>query len=208
MKKHNKVNAIVLAYASCAANIADNIAPDCSSPLIAGFTGRGVLINNTDAPVFTYSGSNPRIITAVTLASGVKVAVVDNTGWSQPFNGSSIQSTDEDGMIKYDKTLVLNIPARGASAAKNIVEPLHKSALGFTAILEMRDRNGDGSFAVVGSKQGLKATPDGVVRNEYENGGCVVATMSCREAEEEVVFFDTDYTTTKTAFEALIAKAY
>ena len=208
MKKHNKVNAIVLAYASCAANIADNIAPDCSSPLIAGFTGRGVLINNTDAPVFTYSGSNPRIITAVTLASGVKVAVVDNTGWPQPFNGSSIQSTDEDGMIKYDKTLVLNIPARGAAAAKNIVEPLHKSALGFTAILEMRDRNGDGSFVVVGSKQGLKATPDGVVRNEYENGGCVVATMSCREAEEEVVFFDTDYTTTKTAFEALIAKAY
>lgn len=208
MKKHNKVNAIVLAYASCAANIADNIAPDCSNPLIAGFTGRGVLINNTDAPVFTYSGSNPRIITAVTLASGVKVAVIDNTGWPQPFNGSSIQSTDEDGMIKYDKTLVLNIPARGAAAAKNIIEPLHKSALGFTAILEMRDRNGDGSFVVVGSKQGLKANPDGVARNEYENGGCVVATMSCREAEEEVVFFDTDYATTKTAFEALIAKAY
>lgn len=211
MNKHinkKKGAVIVMAYASCAANVSGNIAMDCANPIVGGYTGRGVLINVDDLKTMTRDGANPRTISAITIATGSTTIAVDNTAFAQPFNGSTVQSTDENGMVQYTKTFVVNIPLRGSTTSKNIVEPLHKSALGFTAILEMRDRNGDGSFVVVGSKQGLKATPDGVVRNEYENGGCVVATMSCREAEEEVVFFDTDYTTTKTAFEALIAKAY
>ena len=197
-----------MAYTSCAADIAANIAKDCSNPLVAGFTGRGVLINLSDAPSFTISGTNPRIITAITLGAGVKVAVVDNAAITQPFTGTTVQSTDENGMVQYTKTAVINIPLRGATTAKNIVEPLNSSALGFLLILEKKDKVGDGSYVVIGSEQGLKANADGIVRNEYENGGCVVATMSTVENFFEVTFFDTDYATTKAAFEALIAVAY
>lgn len=197
-----------MAYTSCAADIAANIAKDCSNPLVNGFTGRGVLINLSDAPTLTKSLTNPRIITAITLGVGVKVAVVDNAAFSQPFVGTTVQSTDENGMVQYTKTAVVNIPLRGAGVAKTIVEPLHSSALGFLLILEKKDKNGDGSYVVIGSEQGLKANADGIVRNEYENGGCVVATMSTVENFFEVTLFDTDYATTKAAFEALIAVAY
>ena len=46
-----------MAYTSCAADIADNIAQDCASPIVPGYTGRGILINLSDAPTFTVSGT-------------------------------------------------------------------------------------------------------------------------------------------------------
>lgn len=196
-----------MSYASCAADIAANIAKNCSSPIVAGYTGRGVLINLSDNPTLTRSGVNPRIISAITLGSGVKVSVVDNTGYTQPFTGTVVQSNDDNGMVQYQKTVVVNIPLRGAGTAKDIIEPLNLSALGFLLVLEKKDKNGDGSFVVIGSEQGLKANPDGITQDEYANGGAVVATMSTVENFFEVTLFDTDYATTLTAFNALVGKA-
>lgn len=210
MKKHNnkKGSVIVMAYASCAATISDNIAKDCAAPLAGGYTGRGVLIDLADAPTLTRDGSNPRIITAITLGVGKNLAVIDNAFTPQPLNGSNSQSNTDDGMLKHRKTLVLTIPKRGAAASKEIVEPTYQSPLGYLAVLEKKDRNGDGSFEVVGAEQGLVANADGIVRNEYENGGCTIVTMSTNEVNFENVLFATDYETTLAAFEALLAKGY
>ena len=210
MNKHkNKKGAvIVMAYASCAATMADNIAKDCAAPLAGGYTGRGVLIDLADAPTLTRDGSNPRIITAITLGVGKNLAVIDNAFTPQPLNGSNSQSNTDDGMLKHRKTLVLTIPKRGAAASKEIVEPTYQSPLGYLAVLEKKDRNGDGSFEVVGAEQGLVANADGIVRNEYENGGCTIVTMSTNEVNFENVLFATDYETTLAAFEALLAKGY
>ena len=210
MKNHNnkKGSVIVLAYASCAATMADNIAKDCAAPLAGGYTGRGVLIDLADAPTITRDGSNPRIITAITLGVGKSLAVIDNAFTPQPLNGSNSQSNTDDGMLKHRKTLVLTIPKRGAAASKEIVEPTYQSPLGYLAVLEKKDRNGDGSFEVVGAEQGLVANADGIVRNEYENGGCTIVTMSTNEVNFENVLFATDYETTLAAFEALLAKGY
>jgi hypothetical protein len=46
------------------------------------------------------------------------------------------------------------------------------------------------------------------MRNENENGGDIVVTMSCQEQYFETTFFDTDYATTKAAFEALMAQSF
>ena len=197
-----------MSYTSCAGSIAANIAKDCDSPLVGGYTGRAVLINWGDAPTLTQSASNPRIYSAITLGNGVSVCAVDNIAFGQPLTGSTTQSTDEEGFVKYDKTVVVNIPLRGAATAKDIVEPLHSSALGFLLVVEKKDKNGDGSYELIGVEQGLKANADGIVRNEYENGGSSVATMSCRENHFENVLFDTDYDTTKALFETLLGKAY
>jgi hypothetical protein len=188
--------------------MADNIAKDCAAPLAGGYTGRGVLIDLADAPTLTRDGSNPRIITAITLGVGKSLAVIDNAFTPQPLNGSNSQSNTDDGMLKHRKTLVLTIPKRGAAASKEIVEPTYQSPLGYLAVLEKKDRNGDGSFEVVGAEQGLVANADGIVRNEYENGGCTIVTMSTNEVNFENVFFATDYDTTLAAFEALLAKGY
>ena len=196
-----------MAYTSCAATMADNIARACAKPLVGGYTGRGVLIDLADV-TFTVSGTNPRIITAITLAAGKKLSVIDNAFSPQPLTGSNSQSNTDDGMMKHRKTLVLTIPKRGAKASKEIVEPTYQSPLGYVAVLEKKDRNGDGSFELVGYEQGLVANADGIVRNEYENGGATIVTMSTNETNFENVFYDTDYATTLTAFETLITKAY
>lgn len=198
-----------MAYTSCAATIADNIAKDCAKPLAGGYTGRGVLIDLADAaPTFTVSGTNPRIITAITLAAGKKLSVIDNVFSPQPLTGSNSQSNTDDGMMKFRKTLVLSIPKRGAEASKEIVEPTFQSPLGYVAVLEKKDRNGDGSFEIIGYEQGLVANADGIVRNEYENGGCTMVTMSTNEVNFENVLYDTDYANTLSAFETLLTKAY
>lgn len=193
-----------MAYTSCAATMADNIAKDCAKPLSGGYTGRGFLVDLADVSAFTVSGTNPRIITAISLVSGKKVSVIDNAFSPQPLTGSNSQSNTDDGMLKFRKTIVLTIPKRGAKASKELVEPTYQSPLGYLAVLEKKDRNGDGSFEVIGYEQGLVANADGIVRNEYENGGCTIVTMSCNETNFENVLFDTDYATTLAAFNTFL----
>lgn len=197
-----------MAYTSCAATFAANIAKDCATPLTGGYTGRGVLIDLADVTAITRDGSNPRIITAITMKAGSYCCVIDNSFGPQPLTGSQTQSNTDDGMMKFLKTLTAMVPLRGAEASKEIVEPTFQSPLGYLAVLEKRDRSGDGSFEVLGSEQGLKATADGIVRNEYENGGATMVTMTCNETNFENVLFDTDYASTLATFEALITKSY
>ena len=80
--------------------------------------------------------------------------------------------------------------------------------MGYLAVLEKKDRRGDGSFEIVGYCQGLTVNADGIVRNESENGGDIVVTMSCQEQYFEVTLFDTDYNTTKAAYETMMLSAF
>ena len=206
MKKQNKIKTIIL-YTSCAGNLAANIAKDCAHPMVGGYTGRGLLIPLTNTLTFAVDASNPRIITGINMAAGDKLAVIDNV-WPSAFNDSNTQSNANGGRLKYTKTFAFRIPLRGADTSKDIVEPLVDSPLGYLAVLEKKDRVGDGSYEIVGYGQGLTVNPDGIVRNENENDGDIVVTMSCEEQFFEVTLFDTNYTTTKAAFEALMTKSF
>ena len=201
------INAIILAYASCAGNLAANIAKDCAHPMVGGYTGRGLLIPLTNTLTFAVDASNPRIITGITMGVGEKLAVIDNV-WPSAFNESNTQSNADNGRLVYGKTFAFRIPLRGAGVSKDIVEPLADAPLGYLAVLEKKDRIGDGSYEVVGYGQGLTVNPDGIMRNENENGGDIVVTMSCEEQFFEVTLFDTDYATTKAAFETLMANSF
>lgn len=205
MKK--KINAIILAYASCAGNLAANIAKDCAHPMVGGYTGRGLLIPLTNDLTFAVDGTNPRIITGITMGASDKLAVIDNV-WPSAMDGSNTQSNADGGRLKYTKTFAFRIPLRGAGVSKDIVEPLADSPLGYLAVLEKKDRVGDGSYEIVGYGQGLTVNPDGIARNENENDGDIVVTMSCEEQFFEVTFFDTNYATTKDAFETLMTKSF
>lgn len=190
-----------MALASCIEDLKANIAANCTSPIVGGYTGRALLFPLDKNPIFTVSGTNPRIVTAVTLPGSEKWIGVDNVDATDPFTGSTTQSNGDAGRILNTKTFSFHIPQRGAITSKEIVEPLQHSALGFVAILEKKDRKGDGSFEVVGFQQGLKCNPDGMVRTEGENGGDIVVTMSCTELYFECTLFDSDYATTKALFD-------
>lgn len=192
-----------MAYASCAAELAANIAQSCSTPNVGGYTGRAVLISRSLNPTFTFDSSNPRIVKAVTLESGDKTIVLDNVMPTDPLTGSTTELTTDNGWSIYNKSLAVRVPLRGAGTSKNIIEPFVDSPLGVIAIVEKRYAGGDGSFEVIGIEKGLKATAE--TRNEYENGGDWAVTLSTTENFAEYTLFDTDYATTLAKFEALIA---
>lgn len=195
--------------AGCISAIAGNIKLDCASPIENGYTGRAVLIPlDSVTPTYTVDANNPRIISAIALASGAKVVEIDNVA-PAPFDGSSTTGNNDAGFVKYTKAFAIRMPQRGADFAAKVVEPLTESARGFVAIIEKVDQVGDGSFEIVGYKSPLKVVdPSTVTRSETANGGAWLATLQTSEKFAECVLFDTDYATTLEAFEALLAKAF
>lgn len=194
--------------ATCVTEIAGNIGLDCTNPLEGGYTGRAILIPLESVPTLTKSSTNPRIISAISIASGKKVVSVDNEG-SSPFDGSQTAGNNDAGYTKFTKSVNVRIPMRGAAAAKDVIEPLIKSGRGFIGIFEKVDRVGDGSFEVVGALKPLKCLdPSTAVRQEGANGGAWTVTLTTDETYAEVVFFDTDYDTTLEDFETLLESAF
>lgn len=206
-----------MAYQSCITEVAQNIAGDCNKPIVGGYTGRAVLIPYTANPVLTQpNAANPRIISAIAIDDNAHVIMVDNV-MASPFDGSTKQSTAENGRPATQKTFAFRVPLRGAIASKDVIEPLLNSAQGYLAVIEKQDKAGHGSFEVVGALQPLKATGDGTSQTESENGGDTTVTMACTEAWWEAeLFVDgsgqnpvvSDYAASKAAFEALIALAF
>lgn len=195
-------------YTACAADVVASIKQDCNNPIVGEYTGRAVLFALDQNPVFVQDATNPRIITSITLPDNGKFVAIDNAFAATAMADSQTQSNADGGDIRFAKNVSFVVPERGAAVSKDIIEPLTHNGLGFVMVLEKKDRKGDGSFEIVGFQQGLKANADGVARNEAENNGATKVTMSCTESFFEVVFFDTDYATSKAAFDAMLANAY
>lgn len=198
-----------MAIVSCISAVAKSIAPNCDNPLVGGYTGRAILIpvNNPNTTI-TQSSSNKRIVESISATSEetplANIIAVENYV-TTPFEGSNKASNADGGVMEYTKTVSFQIPLRGAGNSKDIVEPLSKNPLGYIAILEKKDKVGDGSFEVVGLLQGLKVNADGISQDEATNRGAVVVTMSCVESWFECALLHTDYATTLADFETLYA---
>lgn len=194
----------------CAEDLAANIAQDCANPIVAGFTGRGVLIDATLIGAASVNGTNPRKIESFGLQASDKVCAIDDI-YETPFEGTQLALNTDSGLKSFQKTLGVHVPVRGADASKNIIEPLLKSRSGFVAVLERKDRVGDGSYVVYGFKSALKGTD--VTQDETANGSAFMVTLQCDEQWAELTLAptpgtgETDYTAAKAAFEALWAKS-
>lgn len=194
-----------MAYVSCAAEVAANIAQNCAQPQVGGYTGEGIYIPKAFVGTVTRDASNPRIVTDIQLTTGKSVVAIDNV-MENPFDGSSTTSNTESGWGTFDKSVAVRIPLRGGKVAQDIIEPLLRSAQGGVLILPKRDQRGDGSFEVIGLEKGVKASE--ITRNEGENNGDWSATLQTQEYYAETVLFDTDYQTTRAKYDALLAKSY
>lgn len=195
--------------ASCVGNIAGNIGLNCDSPIEGGYTGRGVYIPMEAVPVLTKDAQNPRIVTNIALATGAKVVAIDNEG-AAPFDGAQTVANDDAGYRRFQKTAPVRMPERGANFAAKVLEPLVKSGRGGILVLEKSDRVGDGSFEMIGTQSPAKVVdPSTVTRTESASGGGAwQATLQSTESYAETVLFDTDYETTLSKFEALLAQAF
>lgn len=192
-----------MAYSPCVSDVAKSIVKNCSSPIVGGYTGRGVLVPLDKAPLFTVSAENPRTIVAIEMPETDKFIAIDNV-FTDPFAGTTKASNGDSGSIKHTKTFAFRIPQRGSDVSRDIVEALIASPLGFVAVLEKKDRVGNGSFEVVGYQDALKVTADGVTQDETANDGATTVTMSCSEHYFEVDLFDTSYANSLASFEIML----
>lgn len=194
-------NALTLAaFVPCSSALAGNLASDCDNPRIAGYEQIGVIFNRADVDWanLAVSASNPRIIEAIAAATGKKpFALYNNKNNPLPFDGTN--TTYNSDTDQYDKTLQFYFEGIGGGVSANVVEPLKGGE--YIAILQRKDHRGDGSFQVFGFQSGLKAN----AQVQDETTGYWLMTMACSEPSAEVSFFDTDYATTKAAFDALVA---
>jgi len=195
-----------MAYTPCTSAVAANIVKNCTSPIVGGYTGRGILVPLDKAPIFSVSAANPRTLTGIYMGVNNKFIAIDNV-FTDPFAGTTKASNGESGSIKHTKTFAFRIPQRGSDISK-IVEALEQSPLGFVAVLEKKDRVGNGSFEVIGYQDALKVNADGVTQDETANDGATNVVMSCSEHFFEVVLFDTDYATTLNAFETMLGDSF
>lgn len=194
-----------MAFTTCFGTVSSSISQNCSSPIVGGYTGRGVLVDLSLNPTWTVDQTDNHIISAIAFPvsmTGAKFIAIDNV-WTDAFTGSTTALSGDNARPEFTKTFTFRIPRRGSDVSTEFVEPLVFSPLGYAAVLEKMDRIGNGSFEVIGYRKALKVNSDGVSRNEYENGGDITVTMSTNENWFEVVYFSTDYATTLTAFEAM-----
>lgn len=198
-----------MAYKSCAAQIAANIAQDCNRPLVGGYTGRAVIIpaNDFAKAEVVVDANNPRKIMSIVLPpdGSVMAYTIDNV-FATPFTGSTTAGNNESGRNGYLKTLAVRVPMRGADVSRDVIEPLVKDADGFVVIAEKRDKVGDGSYEVIGYQNSMRGDIASVTRDESANGGDWLVNLTTIEKWAEVTLVGSadNYETAKKEFEGLL----
>lgn len=191
-------------FAPCLGSLAANIDQDCDNPRVRGYESIALIINRDDIDwsSITVDSSNPRIVKTLTLNSGagIKPYVIYNPRVNPvPFNGTQTEFSEDAN--NYTKTLQFYFEGIGGGSSMDVVEPLKSGS--YLVILQRKDHRGDGSFQLIGYQAGLVAT----AQVQDEESGYWLMTMTTSEPSAEVAFFNTDYATTKSAFDTLLASA-
>lgn len=191
-----------MAFTPCTSALTKSIASDCDNPRVAGYEAVGVIMNRADVDWanLAIASGNPRIIEEIDVLTGKTPFVIYNNR-NNPVSFNGTNTTYNQDTDKYDKTLQFYFEGIGGGDSKAVVEPLKGGD--YIVILQRKDHRGDGSFQVFGYQGGLRAS----AQVQDEETGYWLVTMNCSEASAEISFFDTDYATTKTAFDALVAAA-
>ena len=184
--------------------LAANIVRNCSRPLVGGYTGRALLIpaDEWEHAKLVTDAANPQKVRNIILpaSASVQVFVVENYG-ATPFTGSTTAGNNDSGVQKFSKTLTLRVPQRGADAARKIVQPLARGVCGYVAIVEKRDRVGDGSFEIVGLQQPLYGDAATITRDELSGGAWSISlTTTEMWAEATLVGADDTYESARAEF--------
>ena len=74
----NNIKKISIMPTNCNFGIAADILKDCAAPPTAGVEAVAYAFNRSDIDSVTYDQSNPRLVTAITLASGAKAYKIEN----------------------------------------------------------------------------------------------------------------------------------
>ena len=192
-------------FTPCTNLLAQSLATACTEPRIKGYEAIGIIINRADIDwaTVTTDGTNPRIVTTLPLLATKKAAVIYNSKKNPlPFDGT--QTTYNRDADAYDKVVQYYFEGIGGAAGKS-VEALKDGD--YVVILERKSKYDVGSFQLFGYQKGLSAGNEGGAMVQDEATGYWLVTMATQEPWAEIELKDTNYATTKTAFDALVTGA-
>jgi hypothetical protein len=191
--------------AICDYLISKAISVDCENQSVAGLEPNGLIINRDDIDfsATTFNAQNPNIIETLVLKSGKKAYDIIQQG-ATPFTG--VASNLNVGTYRNTWTHDVPIAVLGndPDIAANIIDKLSNGT--FVVILRnvQKGTTGNAEYQVYGYAQGLRAS-EGVNEkySEDTDGGWLITLQEQRAPKSAMFFFNTDATTTATAYEAL-----
>ena len=191
--------------AICDYLISKAISVDCENQSVAGLEPNGLIINRDDIDfsATTFDAQNPNIIKTLVLKSGKKAYDIIQQG-ATPFTG--VASNLNVGTYRNTWTHDVPIAVLGndPDIAANIIDKLSNGT--FVVILRnvQKGTTGNAEYQVYGYAQGLRAS-EGVNEkySEDTDGGWLITLQEQRAPKSAMFFFNTDATTTATAYEAL-----
>lgn len=188
----------------CSHIIADDISASCTNPIFNGLEGVGYIWNKSDIASVTRSGSNDNIITAMTMATGMKGYTISIDG-KTPFTGTTTELVEGNVANKFNKTVVIQVMDNGPDVVNKVINELANGE--FVVLVENKRNNatGDAKFELFGIDKGLHATA--ITNDKYGeevDGGWLVTLVEEGTPKAATFFFDTDEATTRTDIAALV----
>lgn len=197
--------------ALCDDFLAKDIAAECGNVIFGGMNAEGVLMNfNQVTPTY---GTNTSIITDFTFKpEDVETPVNYCKGYKvqqlgrQPFEGTQVEMTEGTYGNRFTSTVVIAVSDNGPDVTANIIDKLANGRFIFVGqndYVHTGSNAGDNKYQVYGASKGLRASS--IVREAYgDNEGAYIVTLTEEGSSKSgVFFFDTDETTTDSAYEDL-----
>jgi hypothetical protein len=191
--------------AICDYLISKAISVDCENQSVAGLEPNGLIINRDDIDfsATTFDAQNPNIIKTLVLKSGKKGYDIIQQG-ATPFTGVASNLNVGTYLNTWTHDVPIAILGNDPDIAANIIDKLSNGT--FVVILRnvQKGTTGDAEYQVYGYAQGLRAS-EGVNEkySEDTDGGWLITLQEQRAPKSAMFFFNTDATTTATAYEAL-----
>ena len=191
--------------AICDYLISKAISVDCENQSVAGLEPNGLIINRDDIDfsATTFDAQNPNIIKTLVLKSGKKAYDIIQQG-ATPFTGVASNLNVGTYRNSWTHDVPIAILGNDPDIAANIIDKLSNGT--FVVILRnvAKGATGDAEYQVYGYAQGLRAS-EGVNEkySEDTDGGWLITLQEQRAPKSAMFFFNTDATTTATAYEAL-----
>lgn len=192
---------------ACEGLITADILFDCANPSVGGLEVDVLLINAEDINIATTAVSNSNKVLLTNLALKATKTAFKLQGVKQ-INGTSYELVKKEfgpDKFKHMFTGVILNPS-----AANKLQATHLSEGGkYVVVVEQKWKGASNAdaFQVYGLKSGLELMT--LTYNSKENDGTISFTLESTEGFEEptvpMTLLETDYATTKTAFDAKFA---
>lgn len=190
----------------CDKIISQDFGVDCDNLPVQGINQTGVIINWDDidwtATKAKKVGTN--VYSGIVLNTGKKGYKIKQIG-RKPFNNTNSAAEVGDSITRFGKNVSFIMMENSATISTQ-VDALSNGM--FVIILENLYRGADESaaFEIYGIEASMRMSEGSKESyNEDSNGAWVITMQEQKAALASVFLFDTDYTTSKAAFDAITA---